>query len=204
VLTTIVYLHGFRSSPLSVKATQLASAVGALPAAIRPRLFVPTLHHRPATAIGDVAALIDREVGTAGLPALTLVGSSLGGYYATALAERYGVRAVLINPAVRPYDDLQPYVGTQQNLYTGESFEVTAAHFAELRALAVSRVTRPERYLLLVQSGDEVLDYREAVALYRGAWQYVEGGGDHSFQGFVAQIPVILRFAGALSGGFGK
>jgi len=184
-----------------VKATQLGSAVGALPAAIRPRLFVPTLHHRPATAIADVAAWIDREVGTAGLPALTLVGSSLGGYYATALAERYGVRAVLINPAVRPYDDLQPYVGTQQNLYTGEAFEVTAAHFAELRALAVGRITRPGRYLLLVESGDEVLDYREAVAFYGGAWQYVRGGGDHAFQGFEAQIPVILKFAGVIGQG---
>jgi hypothetical protein len=201
VLTTIVYLHGFRSSPQSVKATQLCSAAEALPAAIRPRLFVPMLHHRPAIAIADVAAWIDREVGAAGLPALTLVGSSLGGYYATHLAERYGVRAALINPAVRPCEDLQPYVGTQQNLYTGAAFEVTAAHFAELRALAVGRVTRPERYLLLVQSGDEVLDYREAVAFYGGAWQYVQGGGDHAFQGFEAQIPVILKFAGVIGEG---
>jgi uncharacterized protein len=202
VLTTIVYLHGFRSSPKSVKATQFGRAVAALPAAIRPRLFVPMLQHRPAIAVADVAAWIDREVGSAGLPALTLVGSSLGGYYATALAERYGVRAVLVNPAIRPYEDLQPYVGTQLNLYTGEPFEVTPAHFAELRALAVPRITRPERYLLLVQSGDEVLDYRAAVAFYGGAWQYVGGGGDHSFQDFVAQIPVILRFAGAIPGGF--
>ena len=201
-MTTIVYLHGFRSSPQSVKATQFGRVVAALPGAIRPRLHVPMLHHRPATAIAEVAAWIDGEVGAAGLPALTLVGSSLGGYYATFLAEHFGVRAALINPAVRPYDDLRPYVGTQLNLYTGEPFEVTAAHFTELTALAVPQVTRPERYLLLVQSGDEVLDYREAVAFYGGAWQYVGGGGDHSFQDFEAQIPVILRFAGVLPGNF--
>jgi hypothetical protein len=200
-MTTIVYLHGFRSSPQSVKATQFRRFVATLPAALRPRLYVPELQHRPAQAIAGVADWIEREVGASGLPALTVVGSSLGGYYATHLAERYGVRAALINPAVRPYDDLQPYVGTQQNLYTGEAFEVTAAHFAELRALAVGRITRPGRYLLLVESGDEVLDYREAVAFYGGAWQYVRGGGDHAFQGFEAQIPVILKFAGVIGQG---
>jgi hypothetical protein len=200
VSSTIVYLHGFRSSPQSVKATQFGRVVAALPAAVRPRLYVPALHHRPGQAIAAVAAWIDREVGAAGIPALTLVGSSLGGYYATYLAERYGARAVLINPTTRPYEDLRPYVGTQLNLYTGEAFEVTEAHFTELRALAVGRITRPGRYLLLVQSGDEVLDYREAVAFYGGAWQYVQGGGDHSIQDFGDQIPVILRFAGVPQG----
>ena len=105
----------------------------------------------------------------------------------------------MINPAIRPYDDLAPYKGAQTNMYSGEAFEVTDAHFDELRALAVPRITRPERYFLLVQSGDEVLDYREAVAYYGGAWQFVRGGGDHAFQGFEAQIPAILRFA-ALGG----
>ena len=126
----------------------------------------------------------------------TFVGSSLGGYYATHLAERFGARAVLINPAIRPYDDLKPYRGMQVNMYSGETFEVGDAHFDELAQLEVTRITRPGRYLLLVETGDEVLDYREAVAFYGGAWQYVQGGGDHSYQGFVAQIAAILRFAG--------
>jgi len=194
VLTTIVYLHGFRSSPQSVKATLFGQAVAALPAGVRPRLYVPGLTHRPALAIAGVAAWVERAVAAAARDRLTFVGSSLGGYYATHLAERFAARAVLINPAIRPYDDLRPYVGTQTNLYTGESFEVTDAHFAELAALAVPHVTRPERYFLLVQSGDEVLDWREAVAFYGGALQYVEGGGDHSFQRFADQIPAILRF----------
>ena len=103
---------------------------------------------------------------------------------------------MLVNPAIRPYDDLRPYLGPQTNLYTGETFVVTDAHFAELAALAVARITRPERYWLLVQTGDEVLDYREAIAFYAGAFQYVQGGGDHAFQRFEAQIPAVLRFAG--------
>jgi hypothetical protein len=190
---TLVYLHGFRSSPASIKATRLSEFVAALPVTARPQLHVPALADRPAVAIAAVAQWIDRHANPA---ALTFVGSSLGGYYATHLAERYDARAVMINPAVRPYDDLQSWRGVQTNLYTGAEFEVTNAHFDELRALRVARITRPERYFLLVETGDEVLDYREAVAFYGGAWQYVRGGGDHSFTDFATQLPAILRFAG--------
>ena len=190
---TIVYLHGFRSSPASIKATRLAEYVAALPAATRPQLHVLALTDRPAVAVAGVAAWVDAHADRA---ALTFVGSSLGGYYATHLAERCGARAVLINPTTRPYDDLQAWRGVQTNLYTGAAFEVTDAHFAELRALAVPRITRPGRYFLLVETGDEVLDWRLAVAHYAGAWQYVRGGGDHSFTDFAAQLPAILRFAG--------
>jgi uncharacterized protein len=84
----------------------------------------------------------------------------------------------------------------QLDLHTGAAFDVTDAHFDELAAMRVRRVTRPERYFLLVQTGDEVLDYRQAVAFYAGAFQYVEGGGDHAFAGFDAQVPAILRFCG--------
>jgi len=191
---TIVYLHGFRSSPASVKATQFRQAVEMLPIEVRPQLHVPDLQHRPSAAIAQVA---DWVAQCANIADLTFVGSTLGGYYATHLAERFGARAAMINPAVRPYEDLKPYVGMQTNMYSGETFVVTPAHFAELAALGVGRITRPSRYLLLVQTGDEVLDWREAVAFYAGAWQYVEGGGDHAFQRFAAQIPVVLRFAGA-------
>lgn len=192
---TLVYLHGFRSSPASIKAQILARAVAALPEAARPRLHVPALSHEPADAIAGVAAWIEREV-RAPAAELTLVGSSLGGYYATHLAERFGARAVLVNPAIRPFDDLVPYTGAQTNLYTGEAFEVIDAHFAELRALKVARITRPERYFLLVRTGDEVLDWREAVTFYGGAWQYVAGGGDHGWADFAGEAPAVLRFAG--------
>jgi len=192
-MRTLVYLHGFRSSPASIKATRLSEYVAALPDATRPRLHVPELADRPSVAIAAVAQWVERHAGAA---MLTFVGSSLGGYYATHLAERFDARAVMINPAVRPFDDLQQWRGVQTNLYTGAAFDVTEAHFDELRALRVARITRPERYFLLAETGDEVLDYREAVAFYGGAWQYVRGGGDHSFTDFAAQLPAILRFAG--------
>lgn len=169
------------------------SAIAAMPRPFRPRLLVPDLQFHPADAVAQVAALVRREGD--GSP-LGFVGSSLGGFYATWLAEHFGARAVLINPAVRPYAVLEPYLGAQTNLYTGAQFEVTQAHFDELKALAVERITRPDRYFLLVETGDEVLDYREAVAHYAGAWQYVRGGGDHAFSVFAEQIPAIMRFAG--------
>jgi uncharacterized protein len=196
---TIVYLHGFRSAPASVKAAALAKAVAALPEARRPRLHVPALEFSPARAVAEIGMWVRANV-AAPERSLTLVGSSLGGYYATCLAERLGAKAVLVNPAIRPYDDLVAYLGAQTNLYTGATFVVTESHFDELRALAVPRITRASRYFLLVQSGDELLDWREAVAFYVGAFQHVEGGGDHGFQGFEAQIPAILRFAGVADG----
>ena len=193
-MTTLVYLHGFRSSPQSIKARLLAGAVAALPSARRPRLEVPALAHEPARAVAAVAAWVRTEV--TGGEALTFVGSSLGGFYATHLAEAFGARAVLINPAVRPYDDLAPYAGPQTNLHTGETFEVLPRHFDELRALAVPRITRPGRYLLLARSGDEVLDWRTMVAFYGGAWQQVRGGGTHGYDDIGPDLPAVLRFAG--------
>jgi len=189
---TIVYLHGFRSSPASSKARELGRAVAALPDALRPVLQVPVLDHHPAVAMAAILALGAR----ADPRDVTFVGSSLGGYYATFAAERLCTRAVLVNPSVRPYDDLAPYRGPQVNLYTGATFDVTDRHFDELRALAVPKIARPDRCWLLVQAGDEVLDYRDAVRFYAGAWQYVQGGGDHAFTGFAALIPAILRFCG--------
>ena len=196
-MRAIVYLHGFCSAPQSRKATALGEAIARLSPSVRPDYRVPPLHHDPAVAIEAVVRLV-RGLAIDVRDDLTLVGSSLGGYYAVHLAQRLGSRAVLVNPALHPYEDLRPYEGEQTNLYTGESFVVTPAHFAALAALAVPKILHPERTFLLVQTGDEVLDYRQAVAYCAGAWQYVEGGGDHTFAGFETQIPAILRFAGVV------
>jgi uncharacterized protein len=194
-VTCVIYLHGFRSSPQSVKAQCFVRAIAAMPASRRPRLHVPLLPPDPAAAVGIVADWIERELASQAETELTLVGSSLGGFYATHLAERFAIRAVLINPAIRPWEDLHAYRGTQQNVYTGETFEVTTAYFAELRALAVPRITRPDRYFLLVRTGDEVLPWNEAVAFYAGARQYVKGGGDHGWTDFDDEVGAVLRFA---------
>jgi predicted esterase YcpF (UPF0227 family) len=191
-VTTLVYLHGFNSAPQSVKGQMLARAAAALPDP--PRFHLPQLSHRPAQAMRDVCEWIERQALPAG--ELALIGSSLGGFYATYLAEKYDARAVVVNPAIRPYEDLLPYAGRQRNLYTGEEYEVTPAHFDELAALAVTRITKPHRYFLLVRTGDELLDWQKAASFYAGANQYVAGGGDHGWTDFGAEVESVLRFAG--------
>lgn len=155
------------------------------------RLAVPKLHHRPSVAMGEIGAAIagvDRAD-------LTLVGSSLGGFYATVAAEKWGCRAALLNPAVHPHTHFARFKGPQTNLYTGESFVLTDAHVADLAAMDPPRITWPERYWLFVETGDEVLDYREAVTFYEGALQNVTQGGDHALSTFAQHLPEIVEWA---------
>lgn len=188
----LIYIHGFNSSARSFKAGLLRDRMVQL--GLGAGYACPELAHRPQQAIAQLEALIT------GSPraATALVGSSLGGFYATWLAEKYGLKAVLVNPAVRPYELLRDYVGPQKNIYTGAGYEFTAQHLDELRELEVATIT-PERYLLMVQTGDEVLDYRQAVAKYRGAQQIVIEGGDHGFSSFAAYLDTVLRFCGIAS-----
>src|SRR4029077_21255489 len=102
----------------------------------------PALPDRPARAM----TLLEAELHALDLARTTLVGSSLGGYYATYLVEKLGVRAVLVNPAVDPYRGLEAYLGSQRNLYTGEAYQLTQQHLDELRALDVVRPARPDLY----------------------------------------------------------
>ncbi|MCB1961461.1 MAG: esterase [Rhodocyclaceae bacterium] len=188
----ILYLHGFRSAPASVKASRLQAHMAAR--GLADAYWCAQLPVAPDAAI----ALIEAQIARCDAPP-TLIGSSLGGYYATWLAERHGLKAVLVNPSVVSHLSLAPYVGTQTNLYTGETLDFTAAHIDQLRALEVPAITRPERYWLLVETGDEVLDYRHAVAKYAGARQTVLEGGDHGFSRWPDYLDPVLDFAG-LSG----
>ena len=185
----LIYIHGFNSSARSFKAGLLHERM--MRRGLGADYACPDLAHRPRQAMARLEALI------AGSPraATVLVGSSLGGFYATWLAEKYRLKAVLVNPAVRPYELLQDYLGPQKNLYTGVEYELTERHLAELRELEVPSIT-PEHYLLMVQTGDEVLDYRQAVEKYRGAQQIVIEGGDHGFSTFAAYLDTVLRFCG--------
>lgn len=185
----LIYLHGFNSSPHSHKAQVLGRDMQER--GLGAHFACPALPHQPEQAL----AVIESELARAPKRPLTLVGSSLGGFYATWFAEKHGLKAVLINPAVHPHRDLRVFLGAQQNLHTGEKYELSEAHIAQWAQLLVPAIT-PARYLLLVETGDEVLDYREAVGKYVGAKQVVVPGGDHTLQSFPDHIPLILEFAG--------
>ena len=184
----LIYLHGFRSSSRSFKARLLQARFA--DAGLAECLVAPDLPVEPAAAIAQV----QREIRPTG--ADTLVGSSLGGCYATWLAEQVGCKAVLLNPAVRPARDLASQVGPQTGYHDGQPFEFRQAYVDQLRGYEVARITRPARYFLIAAQGDEVLDWREMVAHYPGARLRVIPGGDHGLSDFADWIDEVLAFAG--------
>jgi len=198
----ILYLHGFTSGPQSRKVQTLAAHMAAH--GLADSLHCPQLMASPAASIALIEDLLQKVGVTEGNPLFgtgrtaTLVGSSLGGYYATYLAEKHGLNAVLVNPAVVAAIELERYLGPQTWLYGGEPFEFTRQHIAELRALEVPQLTDPSRYWLLAEEGDETLDYRQAVARYAGAKQTVLPGGDHSFTRWDDYLNDILAYAGLI------
>lgn len=185
----LLYLHGFNSAPASHKAQVTRREMEAR--GLGAQFVCPKLPYTPREAI----AVAEAEILRAGDQCVTIVGSSLGGFYATYLAHKYRLRAVLLNPAVHPHKRLERYIGPQQNIFTGEAYVLTGEHIEQWRELDIP-VTQPERLLLIVETGDEVLDYRLAVEKYAGAEQIVVDGGDHSLRSYPAHIDRILRFAG--------
>ena len=184
----IIYLHGFRSSAISIKAKQLGQYL-----AERQRsdeFWCEDLPISPLSAIDRVSKVIH----ACSTPPL-IVGSSLGGYYATFLAERFDLNAVLINPACHAADLLAPWVGPHQNLYTGENFTLTPEHIQELRDFEVISLVKPERFWVLLETGDDVLDYRAAVDVYHGARMTIRQGGNHGLESFPEFIPEIVELA---------
>ncbi|TWI54224.1 hypothetical protein IQ22_02087 [Pseudomonas duriflava] len=187
-MPSILYIHGFNSSSASLKARQLVEYMGRL--GLQTQIQAPDLHHNPRQA------MVQLENAIAALGQPLLVGSSLGGYYATVLAERYGLKAILINPAVRPWNLIDDHLGPQKNYYSGEEWVLTEEHVAALASLDVSAPCDPARYQVWLQTADETLDYREAEAFYHGCALRIEAGGDHGFQRFAEHLPSLLSFAG--------
>ena len=126
---------------------------------------------------------------------LCFAGSSLGGYYATYLAEKYSGTAVLINPSVKPYETLKAYLGENKFYYDDACWEFDESHIQQLRDMDVDKITTAERYLVLLQTGDETLDYRQAALKYRNARCIIEQGGDHSFAGFERHLDKMIQFS---------
>ena len=184
----IVYLHGFNSSPQSHKAQVMQRYMSER--GLAHEYACPALPPLARDALDAIEPYLARKP--------CLLGSSLGGFYATWLAEKHGLKAVLINPAIDPHVGLRDYLGPQQNLHTGKPYELTEAHLREWQELYVPRVT-PERYLLIVETGDEVLNHRRAIERYAGAEQVVVPGGDHSLQSFPRHLARILEFSRAPS-----
>lgn len=187
-MAALLYIHGFLSSPLSFKAQQTAQWL----AENRPEIdfYCPQLPPYPAQTQAILESLVESL-----LPQpVYLMGSSLGGFWATWLVEKYNLPAVLINPAVRPQDFMPAYLEVDLKSYhTDDSYRLSARHIDEIIAVDVP-VAHPDNYWLLVQTGDETLDYRQSVQKYHACKQAIEDGGDHAFQGFERYLDDCMIF----------
>ena len=184
----ILYLHGFRSSPKSFKARVVQKALE--DAGRAHELICPQLPASPKQAMALALLLAERHAPDN----LAIIGSSLGGFYATWLAERMGVRAVLLNPSVDPLVNLEQHVGVTTAWHSNEPFEFRREYIDELAELRVGQITTPGRYFLVAATGDEVLDYRDMVTHYAGARQLVIKGSDHAISEFPHYVDEVLAF----------
>lgn len=184
----LVYFHGFLSSPQSVKAQQTLAFV---------KQHFPSLNIYTPQLPGDIARavhMVDCLMKTLPKRKVGFIGSSMGGYLATYFCEKYGGKAVLVNPAVRPFELLADYIGYHTNPNTGEKFSIHQGHIKHLKALDINCLSKPEAYKVLLQTGDETLDYKDAVQKYLGANMFIENGGDHSFVGYHKHLADIFKY----------
>lgn len=187
--THLLYLHGFRSSPQSTKARTMAALVATRFPSVT--WWCPQLPPSPKDAMQQVMdGIRDWPRAT-----MAVMGSSLGGFYATAVAEQTGCKAVLLNPAVHPARDLEKYIGEQASWHDPqERFFFRPEYVDELRDLACGALARPDHYLAMIAKGDEVLDWREMYARYANAHLLLLEGSDHAISDFKTHLPTVLAF----------
>jgi uncharacterized protein len=192
----LLYLHGFRSSPLSSKAQTMARRVvahnDAVPADQRIQWHCPQLAPSPAQAMDDIMRWV--QAGATAPEPLAVIGSSLGGFYAALVAQATGCHCVLLNPAVFPARDLQAYIGRVKNWHDDASYEFTQHHVNALKTLQSTAFTYPERYMAIISKGDEVLDWREMAARYPAARMFLQEGSDHAISEFDIYVEDVLAF----------
>ncbi len=190
-LTHLLYLHGFRSSPQSAKARIMAQHMARQHPDIQ--WWCPQLPPSPREAM----ALLMQGIQNWPRASMAVVGSSLGGFYATCVAEHTGCQAVLFNPAVNPARDLAKYIGEQTSWHDPEErFFFKPGFVQELRDLTSVSLKQPGHYLTLIAKGDEVLDWREMHARYQGSHIHLLEGGDHALSDFGLHLPEVLAFLG--------
>ena len=190
--THLLYLHGFRSSPQSAKARLMAQHMAALHPGVV--WHCPQLPPSPR----DAMDLVSQATASWPSESMAVVGSSLGGFYATWVAEQRGCRAVLLNPAVNPARDLEQYIGEQTQFHAPEeSFFFKEEYVQQLRDLTCGALRQPKNYFCIVAKGDEVLDWRETQAHYAAARMLLLEGGDHAISDFAEHLPVAMEHLGA-------
>jgi hypothetical protein len=187
-MPTLLYLHGFNSSSQSKKALQTRRWIN--DHAPHVKFVCPDLPPFGSLAIKEVELILDTSLSQP----VCLIGSSMGGFFATVLVEQYNLRGVLINPAVSPARGLKSWLGENENYSTGQKWILENHHIEEFRTLDPYEIKNKANYLVFLQTGDEVLNYRDAETRYTGANIVIEQGGDHSFLDYDRHLSDIYRF----------
>jgi len=187
-MSHILYLHGFHSSPYSEKAMLFKRFIEQN----HPQLSViaPQIDVLPGQAVQQVTDIFKQY----GEQIIGLVGSSMGGYLSTYLHNEFDVKAVVVNPAVKPFELLAGYLGEQVHPVTNQPYTLEQGHMSELKAIYQEKLRNPKKVWLLQQEGDEVLDFRQALNHYQDCRVTCEVGGNHSFDGFERHLPAIVEF----------
>ena len=181
----IIYIHGFSSSGQGIKALQTKKYFG------EDRVMTPSLSYIPALAMETLEQMV---VALKKHETVSLIGSSLGGYFAIYLAEKYDLKAVLINPSIRPYETLKKVDLYPPSYYDGSTFEWKEMHIQTLKKFEVDEVKHQSNFMQLLQTGDEVLDFQKALDKLPQAENIVEEGGSHGFDDFLTKLPLIEAF----------
>jgi len=189
----LLYLHGFNSSPQSHKAQLILQCMQDLNR--QEALICPQIPVVPEEARLFLEQIVEE---TLSRHTLAFAGSSLGGYYATYLAEKYSGTAVLINPSVKPYETLSAYLGENKFYFDDGCWEFNESHIEQLKAMDTDQIADVQRYFVLLQTGDETLDYHQAESKYTGSRCIIEQGGDHAFVGLERHLKQIMQFSGII------
>ena len=189
--TLVVYLHGFRSSPRSSKAVLTGESIKAISTPDNPiEWYCPQLLASPKQSMD----MVEKHIQDSKHDRLVVIGSSLGGYYANYLAEKYGCKGVALNPAVRAPKELASHVGMLTAYDTNEPYDFRPEYIDQLKDLQVEVISNPSRYFLMAATGDELLDWQEMVEFYGGAEQLVLEGSDHGISEYSDHLPKVLNF----------
>jgi len=191
----IIYLHGFRSSPMSIKGQQLQQYCAQHDAI---QVHLPDLNQSPNQVLEQLSQLIENL----SQDKVVLVDSSLGGFYATYFVAKYGCAAVLINPAMRPWQLFEDLFGVEQiPLKVTASWTLDANQLQQLQSIADTKLVHADKILVLLQQGDEVLDYREAQRYYSAVHPssliLTDADGNHAMDDFEEKLPLVLEFLSA-------
>jgi len=180
----VVYIHGFGSSGFSHKAKILKEYFG------EEEVFSPSLSTIPELAIDTLDQMLRHLIKT---EKITLVGSSLGGYYATYFSKKFNLKAVLVNPSIYPYNSLAEHIGLNHSYHDRSDYSFIQAHIDSLKAFEVEEIN-PQNFIVFLQTADEVLDYHEAEKKYHDSVLVIEEGGNHSFENFESKMGMIREF----------